>query len=117
MDHLKLAENIANHRKRCRVTQEELADFVGVTKASVSKWENGATMPDIGVLPQLAVFFDISGYIAQKREALNQYGIEHQRFGAENDTLFANNIGRNKLWGYSNGVQYAEGFLPFKLLF
>ena len=63
------------------------------------------------------VFFDISGYIAQKREALNQYGIEHQRFGAENDTLFANNIGRNKLWGYSNGVQYAEGFLPFKLLF
>ena len=70
MDHLKLAENIANHRKRCRVTQEELADFVGVTKASVSKWENGATMPDIGVLPQLAVFFDISvdellGYEAQ----------------------------------------------------
>ena len=63
------------------------------------------------------VFFDISGYIAQKRVALNQYGIEHQRFGAENDTLFANNIGRNKLWGYSNGVQYAEGFLPFKLLF
>ena len=70
MDHLKLAENIANHRKRCRVTQEELADFVGVTKASVSKWENGATTPDIGVLPQLAVFFDISvdellGYEAQ----------------------------------------------------
>lgn len=63
------------------------------------------------------VFFDISDFIEQKRDALNQYGIEHQRFGAENDTLFEHNIGRNKLWGYSNGVRYAEGFLPFKLLF
>lgn len=79
MNHLKLAENIANHRKRCRVTQEELADFVGVTKASVSKWETGATMPDIGVLPQLAVFFDISvdellGYEAQlERKQIGYY--------------------------------------------
>ena len=63
------------------------------------------------------VFFDITDYIEMKRSALKQYGIEHQRFGAENDTLFENNIGRNKLWGYSNGVKYAEGFLPFKLLF
>lgn len=63
------------------------------------------------------VFFDISNYIDQKRQALAQYGIEHQRFGAENDTLFENNIRRNKVWGYSNGVRYAEGFLPFKILF
>lgn len=63
------------------------------------------------------IFFDISDYIEKKRLALAQYGIEHQRFGAENDTLFENNIRRNKVWGYSNSVQYAEGFLPFKLLF
>ncbi|WP_122643858.1 PIG-L deacetylase family protein [Luxibacter massiliensis] len=63
------------------------------------------------------VFFDISDYIDKKREALDQYGIEHQRFGASEDTLFENNIRRNKVWGYSNAVQYAEGFLPFKLLF
>lgn len=62
------------------------------------------------------IFFDISDYINLKRAALEQYGQEHQRFGAEGDTLFENNIGRNKLWGYSNGVKYAEGFLPFKLL-
>lgn len=63
------------------------------------------------------VFFDISDYIGKKKEALNQYGIEHQRYGAVEDTLFDNNINRNKMWGYSNEVQYAEGFLPFKLLF
>lgn len=62
------------------------------------------------------VFFDITDYIDLKRCALAQYSIEHQRYGAKDETLFENNICRNKLWGFSNGVKYAEGFLPFKLL-
>lgn len=60
------------------------------------------------------IFYDISRYVDKKQQALEQYGIEHQRFGAENDTLFENNIRKNKVWGYSNGVQYAEVFLIFK---
>ncbi|WP_455105556.1 helix-turn-helix domain-containing protein [Peptostreptococcus sp.] len=36
---LKIAENIYQRRKN--ITQEELADFMMVTKASVSKWESG----------------------------------------------------------------------------
>ena len=62
------------------------------------------------------VFFDISDYIEQKKEAMAQYGIEHQRFRAKEESLFENNIRRNQVWGYSNSVKYAEGFLPFKLL-
>ena len=54
-----IGENIARLRHERKIRQEELADFVGVTKASVSKWENGQTMPDITILPQLAAFFDI----------------------------------------------------------
>ncbi|MBD5467789.1 MAG: helix-turn-helix transcriptional regulator [Lachnospiraceae bacterium] len=54
-----IGENIARLRHERKIRQEELADFVGVTKASVSKWENGQTMPDITILPQLASFFDI----------------------------------------------------------
>lgn len=57
---LKLSENIAFLRKKKKITQEELANFVGVSKASVSKWENGQSMPDILILPQLAAFFDVT---------------------------------------------------------
>lgn len=60
MNTLKLADNIALFRHKRHVTQEELADFLGVTKASVSKWETKQSMPDIMILPQLAAYFDIT---------------------------------------------------------
>lgn len=60
MDRLKLSDNIVRLRRRRKITQEELADFLGVTKASVSKWENSQSMPDILLLLQLAAYFDIT---------------------------------------------------------
>ena len=36
-----------------------LPSYLGVSKAAVSKWETGATYPDITLLPQLAAFFNI----------------------------------------------------------
>lgn len=60
MNELRLSENIARLRKEKRITQEELADRIGVTKASVSKWENGQSMPDILLLPQLATYFNVT---------------------------------------------------------
>lgn len=43
MNSLKLGENIGFMRKKAGITQDELAAFLGVTKASVSKWENGGS--------------------------------------------------------------------------
>lgn len=60
MNSLHLAENISKLRRKKGVTQEELANFIGVTKASVSKWENGQSMPDIILLPQLAAYYDVT---------------------------------------------------------
>lgn len=57
-------------------------------------------------------FVDISNYIQQKIEALNQYGEEHNRF----NRLFQINVERNHVWGFANKVEYAEGFVPIKLL-
>lgn len=70
MNELNLSENITRLRRERKLTQEELADFLGVTKASVSKWENAQSMPDILLLPRLAVFFGVTideliGYEAQ----------------------------------------------------
>ena len=60
MYELNLADNITRLRHERRITQEELADFLGVTKASVSKWENAQSIPDLLLLLQLAAFFDIT---------------------------------------------------------
>lgn len=57
---LKIGENILQKRKERGITQEELAEFMMVTKASVSKWETGQSHPDILLLPKLATFFNIS---------------------------------------------------------
>lgn len=57
---LKIGEIILQKRKERGITQEELAEFTMVTKASVSKWETGQSHPDILLLPKLATFFNIS---------------------------------------------------------
>ncbi|WP_125703518.1 helix-turn-helix domain-containing protein [Lacticaseibacillus daqingensis] len=57
---LNLASTIRAQRKARGVTQQQLADFLGVSKASVSKWETGATLPDITLLPLLAGYFNLT---------------------------------------------------------
>ncbi|WP_203641233.1 helix-turn-helix domain-containing protein [Levilactobacillus andaensis] len=57
---LNLGPVILQKRKAKGVTQQQLADFVGVSKASVSKWETGQSYPDITLLPLLAAFFNVS---------------------------------------------------------
>ena len=57
---ISIADNIARLRKEAHLTQADLADFLGVTKASVSKWETGQSFPDIETLPKIATYFGIS---------------------------------------------------------
>ena len=52
-------QNISFYRKLCGYTQEQLAERLGVTGQSVSKWENNISNPDISVLPALAKAFGI----------------------------------------------------------
>lgn len=40
---LSICQNIAHYRKLCGYTQEQLAEQLGVTAQSVSKWENGVS--------------------------------------------------------------------------
>ena len=52
-----LAANIQKYRKKCGLTQEELAKKLGVTFQAVLKWENAKTAPDILFLPTMADLF------------------------------------------------------------
>ena len=55
-----LAANIQKYRKKYGLTQEELAEKLGVTFQAVSKWENAKSAPDITLLPDLADLFGCS---------------------------------------------------------
>ena len=54
MDQEKIGKFIAELRKEKNMTQEQLAEKMGVTDKSISRWENGKTMPDISMLSILA---------------------------------------------------------------
>ena len=51
---LAIGENIRNFRKKNDLTQEALADRLGVTYQSISRWENGTTYPDLELIPSIA---------------------------------------------------------------
>ncbi len=52
-----LGKRIVQHRKRLGLTQDQLAEKLGVTAQAVSKWENDQSCPDITMLPKLAEIF------------------------------------------------------------
>lgn len=57
---LNIGENIRSFRRKMNLTQEQLADRLGVSFQSVSRWENGLTYPDMELLPALTGIFGIS---------------------------------------------------------
>ena len=60
MKEINIAKVLVNKRKEKGVTQDELAGYIGVSKASVSKWETEQSYPDVTFLPLLASYFNIS---------------------------------------------------------
>ncbi|WP_195938926.1 helix-turn-helix domain-containing protein [Romboutsia sp. 1001713B170131_170501_G6] len=60
MDKIKIGETIKLLRRDKDITQEQLANIVGVSIPAVSKWENGTSYPDITVLPILANYFEVT---------------------------------------------------------
>ena len=81
-----LSENLKQLRREKGLTQETLADFLGVTFQSVSKWERGESYPDITMLPEIAGFFKVSvdellgANKAQEEEEIKRLLEEHDNF-------------------------------------
>lgn len=60
MKEINLGRILMENRRRRGITQDELAEYLGVSKAAVSKWETETTYPDIAMLPKLAAYFDLT---------------------------------------------------------
>ena len=56
----RINETLARLRSESGLTQEEAANHLGITKAAVSKWECGQSMPDISLLPAIADLYSTS---------------------------------------------------------
>ena len=55
-----LGETLKEHRIRCHMTQEFVAERLGVSRQAVSKWENGTSDPSTSNLLALAKLYDVS---------------------------------------------------------
>ena len=87
---LYLSENLKKYRILKNLTQEDVAEYLGITAQSVSKWERGETYPDITLLPALANIFETSIDLlvgmdtirAEKtRYNIHKKAVEYQRKG------------------------------------
>ena len=76
MDQIKIGTFLKLLRKEKNLTQEQLAERLGVSNRTVSRWENGNNMPDISLLSEIAEFYDVSIpeliYGERKSENMNE---------------------------------------------
>lgn len=57
---MKLGNSLFHARKRCGMSQEEVAEKLGVSRQTVSKWETDETLPDIRQAKRMAVIYGVS---------------------------------------------------------
>ena len=57
---MEMGKEIRRLREERGITQETLAEVLNVTAQSISKWERGTSMPDVQMLPQIAVYFGVT---------------------------------------------------------
>lgn len=73
-----MVENLKNLRKKTGLSQQQLADVIGVSQQSINKYENHGVEPDIATLIALAKYFDTSvDYLVGNTDIPRKYEIVH----------------------------------------
>ncbi len=108
-----IKENIRLLRKERQMTQEQLAEAMGVSGAAVSKWENGQSAPDLSALIALADYFEVSvdtllGH-RLRSERLNGMIEEARTLIEARRMTEAEELAGQILRNYPNSLEAAEG--------
>ena len=75
-----LGEKIAKQRKELNYTQEQLADILGVSRQSISKWESDIAYPETDKLIELGKLFNCSMDYLLKEEVVEKSGVQESGF-------------------------------------
>lgn len=118
---MSLGEKIASARKEKGMTQEMLAEQLGVTRQAVARWETGLSVPDAGMLVRIAGALDTTVNdllgeeepeqgrdLAAELEALNRQLAEREERSRRRWRAFFAAVGILALWG---AVMLAAGLI------
>jgi transcriptional regulator with XRE-family HTH domain len=99
-----ISENLKQLRKKKNNTQDDLAEFLTVSSAAVSKRERGECYPDIELIPRIASYYDISlddlfgmGEI-KKKECIDEYLAKDHEIHIQEEDRTEQSIKRTALW-------------------
>ena len=95
---IRLGQNIRRLRREAGYTQEQLAEALGVSTGAVYKWESDRAVPELGLLVEIAEFFETSV------DALLDYGWEKMSMGQTAEKLHRYAIDRE----LKEGMRFAE---------
>ena len=85
----RIAENIRAYRKQRGMTQEQLAEVLGVSAGAVYKWESKSSLPELRLIMEMADFFDVSV------DTLLGYHMKDNRLSATVDRLWMASTNRD----------------------
>ena len=107
-DNMSIGTTIKQLRQEQDITQEQLADALGITSRAVSQWETDRTAPDISQLPALANFFDVTTDfllgvdIRRKEEEVGKIFKQVNKYQEQGDQLSTAEYLREQLKIYPN---------------
>ena len=78
-----LGEKLSKLRKEYNYTQEQLADLLGVSRQSISKWESNLAYPETDTLIELGKLFDCSMDYLLKEEITEKNSVQTSAFGGK----------------------------------
>lgn len=99
MKEINIGRVLIKNRHKRGITQDELANHLGVSKGAVSKWETGRSFPDITLLESICETFDIT-----VSELLSGKKIEPEDYKKETERLLIQSIGEKHLRGFQIGI-------------
>lgn len=113
---MKLNEQIREHRKKVGLTQEQVANYLGVSTPAVNKWESGSTYPDITLLPALArlLKIDLNVLFSFHEELtdseIQSFAVELTEASQSNGFEFAYEMAKEKIrqYPYCNHLIYSS---------
>jgi len=113
---MNVADRIQNLRKTKGISQEQLADAIGVSRQAVSKWEGEQSTPDLEKIILMSDFFDVTtDYLLKGIEPANE--IEHMTVGDIVDKKILTNTNEKRMKKILKYVLYVfAGILAVDLL-